>query len=329
MPSSLSLGVVLALMTAVLWAVSPMFMAGVGRRIGAHPTNLLRLLVAGTFFVGVVLPVYAGARGEMAWPTRGQWAWLVLSGWVGMVAGDACFYEALVLLGPRRAIKVNTVAPVVALAVGWLWQNEALTGRALMGAGLVIGAVTYTAFTEATRGSVSGETGEGEAAGEGEARRAATPRSEPGRMSAVGLAFGVASAVCIALGAVFARKAYLSAASDGRPLDPVVATVVRVGASAAVFWLLPVFMGKVGSTVAHLGDREVRWRMLAGVAAGAIGGMICYVAALRHAPAGLVSTLVSTSTLVVIPLTALRYRTRIPWDVTLAAAVAVVGVGMM
>jgi drug/metabolite transporter (DMT)-like permease len=57
--------------------------------------------------------------------------------------------------------------------------------------------------------------------------------------------------------------------------------------------------------------------------------MVCYLAALRHAPAGLVSTLVSTSTLVVIPLTAVRYRMRIPWDVTAAATVAVLGVGMI
>jgi drug/metabolite transporter (DMT)-like permease len=371
----MSLGVGLALMTAVLWALSPMFMASVGRRIGAHPTNLLRLLIAGTFFVGIVLPVYLLAPGEVAWPTARQWLWLILSGWVGMVAGDACFYEALVLLGPRRAIKVNTIAPVVALAVGWLWQNETLTGRGLLGAGLVIGAVTYTAFTEATRGGAArrgedrdGSNREGEAPSEPRLAAPGDPgshggspsqsseanpqhttaerlvlcyqtvaddpavpprRSEPGQMSPLGLAFGVASAVCIALGAVFARKAYLMPASDGRPLDAVVATVIRVGASAAVFWLLPVFTGTIGSTVAHLADRSVRRRMLVGTAFGAIGGMLCYVAALRHAPAGLVSTLVSTSTLVVIPLTAVRYHTRIPWDVTAAATVAVIGVALI
>jgi len=40
-------GVGLGLATAVLWALSPMVMASVGRRIGSHATNLLRLLIAG------------------------------------------------------------------------------------------------------------------------------------------------------------------------------------------------------------------------------------------------------------------------------------------
>jgi drug/metabolite transporter (DMT)-like permease len=319
-----TLGIGLALGAAVLWAVSPMVMASVGRRIGSHPTNLLRLLIAGTFFLAL-LPVYLLANGRVGAPTGWQWVWLILSGLVGMVLGDACFYEALVLLGPRRAIKVNTLAPVVALAVGWVWQNETLTGRALAGAGLVIGAVAYTAFADASRRVAVAE----DAPAAEDLPAAGRARVEPGRMSGAGVAFGVGSAVCIALGAVFARKAFLAPAGDGRPLDPIVATVVRVGTAAGIFWLLPIFAGGAREVVGHMRERSVRARMLIGTGCGAIAGMVCYLAALRHAPAGLVSTLVSTSTLVVIPLTAVRYRMRIPWDVTVAATVAVVGVGMI
>jgi drug/metabolite transporter (DMT)-like permease len=350
MPSSTGLGIALSLATAILWALSPMFMASVGRRIGSHPTNLLRLLIAGTFFMAVLLPLYVvlQRRGSVPAPTAAHWRWLILSGLVGMVAGDACFYEALVHLGPRRAIKVNTLAPVVALAVGWTWQNEVLTGRALVGAGLVLAAVAYTAFTDAARTAAQPHPPENPPPAPAPqpqhttaerlvlsyetvaADPAAPPaRAEPGRMSPVGLAFGVGSAVCIALGAVFARRAYLAPANDGRPLDPIVATVVRVGTAALIFWLLPLLTGSARRTVAHLANRAVRPRVLIGTALGAIAGMLCYLAALRHAPAGLVSTLVSTSTLIVIPLTALRYGTRIPWDVTLAAMIAVVGVGMI
>jgi drug/metabolite transporter (DMT)-like permease len=206
-----------------------------------------------------------------------------------------------------------------------VWQNETLTGRALIGAGLVIGAVTYTAFADATRRVAVAE----DAPAAEDLPAAAPVRLEPGRMSGVGVAFGVGSAICIALGAVFARKAFLALAADGRPLDPIVATVVRVVTAAGIFWLLPIFTGGVREVVGFMREGSVRRRMLIGTGCGAISGMVCYLAALRHAPAGLVSTLVSTSTLVVIPLTALRYRTRVPWDVTLAATVAVIGVGMI
>src|SRR3954447_8294126 len=42
-----SVGVGLAVSTSVLWAISPMFMASVGRRIGSFPTNLWRGGAAG------------------------------------------------------------------------------------------------------------------------------------------------------------------------------------------------------------------------------------------------------------------------------------------
>jgi drug/metabolite transporter (DMT)-like permease len=130
METANGLGIALSLATAVLWAISPMFMGSVARRIGSHPTNLLRLLIAGTFFLAFLLPLYLLLHRGFPFPTREQWFWLILSGLVGILAGDACFYEALVLLGPRRAIKVNNVAPVFALAIGWVWQGERLTHRA-------------------------------------------------------------------------------------------------------------------------------------------------------------------------------------------------------
>lgn len=291
--------------TSVFWAVSPMFMASVGRRIGSFNTNLLRALLAGVVLLAGVLPAYVMVAGIPAGPTAAQWAWLAASGVVGMVVGDACFYEALVLLGPRRAVKVNTLAPVVAVALGAIFQKEALTGRVLAGAVLVIGTVTYATFAN------TGPAREGGAV-------------EPGRMSAAGLAFGVISAVCIALGSVLGRQAFRAG-----ELDAVVATVVRVNSAAAVLWGFTMLRGRAGPVLAHMKDPAVRGRLAWGTAFGPLAGMMCYVSALKWSPAGLVSTIVATSPLVVIPLVAVRYRVRVGAGVVIAAVVAVVGVGMI
>src|SRR3954466_8549749 len=95
----LNAGVGLAVSTAIVWAISPLFMASVGRRIGSQNTNLLRATLAGVVLAVAVLPAYAlfRAGGLVVIPTRAQAAWLVASGTVGMVVGDACYYEALVL----------------------------------------------------------------------------------------------------------------------------------------------------------------------------------------------------------------------------------------
>src|SRR3954447_5917198 len=168
-------GVALSVGTAIVWGISPVFMASVGRRIGSQNTNMLRALLAALGLAVVVLPVYWVIRGgHVAAPGSGQCWWLVASGTVGMVIGDACFYEALVLLGPRRAVKVNTLAPVVGVLVGWLWLGEALGTRALLGAVLVIGAVMYATFANTGTPGVENK--------------------EPGRMSAFGLVCGLISA---------------------------------------------------------------------------------------------------------------------------------------
>jgi drug/metabolite transporter (DMT)-like permease len=300
-------GITFSIGTSVFWAISPMFMASAGRRIGSFNTNLLRSLLAGGILAAVVLPVYLLVARGVAPPSAGQWGWLVASGVVGMVFGDACFYEALVRLGPRRAVKVNTLAPVVAVAVGAVFQGEPLTGRALLGAALVIAAVAYATFAN---------TGGG----------AAAPTTEPGRMSAGGLAFGVGSAVFIALGSVLGRQAFRA---DGGALDAVVATVVRVNSAAVVLWGLTLARGRVRHVLAFMKDPHVRHRLAWGTLFGPLAGMLCYLSALKFSPAGLVSTVVATSPLVVIPLVAARYRVRVGAGVVAAAGVAVVGVALI
>jgi drug/metabolite transporter (DMT)-like permease len=255
-----------------------------------------------------VLPVAALVRGRgFEWPTAGVLAWVVGSGLMGMVVGDACFYEALVLLGPRRAVKINTLAPVVTLTIGWLALGETLTGWALLGAGLIIAAVIYAAFAPT---AVPGR----------ETR-------EPGSVSAVGLLCGLGSAVFIALGSVLMRVAYKT--EGGERLDPLLATTLRVGASAAILWIFPLVRGRAGKVIATLKDGDVRKRLAIGTLLGAFLGMICFISAFKYAPAGLVSTITATSPLVILPLVAWRYHVRIGWGLVVAGVVAVVGVGLI
>lgn len=305
-----SVGVALAVSTSVMWAISPMFMASVGRRIGSFPANLWRATIAAVVLAGVVLPgwwltVGTAGLGGIGWATAG---WIVASGVLGMVVGDLFFYEALVLLGPRRAVKVNTLAPVVSLVAGWAFQGEALTGWALLGAGLVIGAVVYATFANVD-------------AAHGKENR------EPGRMTPAGVACGVGSAVCIALGSVLMREAYKAA--PGGQLDSILATTIRVSVAAAMLWCWPVVRGRAGEMIRLVKDGSVRRRLAVGTFFGALAGMVCYVSALKYSPAGLVSTIVATSPLVVIPLVAVRYHVRVGWGIVIAGVVAVVGVGMI
>jgi drug/metabolite transporter (DMT)-like permease len=195
----------------------------------------------------------------------------------------------------------------VGLAVGASLQGESLPMRAMIGAAMVIGAVMYAAMANSDPE-------------EGESR-------EPGEMSTIGLLCGIMSAACIGLGSVLGRQAFKTQVD--RPLDLVVATVIRVGFAAVVLWLLALVRGSAGKALSCLKDSAVRQRLAWGTLLGPILGMLGFVGALKYSPAGLVSTIISTSPLVILPVVAVKYGVRVRPAVVAALVVAVLGVGMM
>ncbi len=290
-------------MTAVFWAVSPLCFASVGRRIGSYQTLLIRSLLAAVL-LGAMFPLYAAiGRVDLHLPTWTQTGWLVLSSLAGMVVGDALYYEALVLLGPRRSTQVMSLAPVAAILLGWGFLNEHLTWQALTGIALVIGATSY-AIT---------------------ARSGTDGSREPGRFCTSGVLVAAAGAACVGAGAAAGRQAFLG----GPPLDGVLATVIRVGSCAMMLWVIPLVRGGGLTLLAHLRDASLRRRVAIGVASGPVGGMLCYLFALKNLEGGIVSTLTAMSPLFILPMIALRYRMAIGLNIALATGLAGVGVAMI
>src|SRR3954467_136520 len=79
--NSSAAGINFSIGTSVFWAISPMFMASAGRRIGSFNTNLLRALLSGVTLAVVVLPVYLMVRGgDVRIPSAEQCGWLAFSG---------------------------------------------------------------------------------------------------------------------------------------------------------------------------------------------------------------------------------------------------------
>lgn len=287
-----------------MWAISPICFASAGRQIGSWHVVLLRSLLAFMLLIAL-LPVYTwfAGRGLVA-PTPSQALWLLASALTGMVVGDVFGFESLVILGPRRTMQVLMLAPVASVLLGWLILGEHLGLRALGGIVLVLAASFYAVIARPANGEAS---------------------REPGRVSASGIAMAVAAAICVGAGAVTGRQAFRT----GPPLDAFMATTVRVGGCTAMLWFIPLCRGSMRHTFAHLGDPFVRGRMAGGVLSGPFGGMLCYVFALKSLEAGLVSTLVALSPLFMLPMVAVRYRTRIGLSIVLATAAAAGGVALI
>lgn len=336
-------GLMLALAALICWSVSPFFFTNVGKRVGPFSTNLLRLALAFAFLVLLIL-----ARRALGWPHAAHalptasppaalpgtasWLWLTASGIVGLSIGDAFLYRAFVTLGPERTSQIQTLAPAATAAIAWCFLKEYLTPGQACGMALVLAGV-YLAASGAARSKTALLAAEARAeavelALEPEQAVGGREKGTGGwwnRFFWRGPMAAVWSALFQGLGTVLARQAFLGQAD----LDPLSATTIRIGAGALALWAYARTQGPIGVTLGAWTDRKVLRLLLAGTAFGPVAGMLCYISAMKFAPAGIVTTITFMAPILIIPAGARLYGTSITAPTWLGTALSVAGVALL
>ena len=130
------LGEIISLFVAASWTVTAWFADKASRRAGAMVTNVLRLVLATAFLavllwitVGHPYPVYADGN---------TWLWLGLSAVVGYVFGDYCLFNCYLSIGPRFGQLMMTLAPPMAALAGWLMLGESLSWYSILAMGVTL-----------------------------------------------------------------------------------------------------------------------------------------------------------------------------------------------
>lgn len=116
------IGEAVALATVLCWTLSVQFFAAASRRVGSTSVNIIRLTTALILFA-VLLFFRDGAVVPLHFPGH-AWLFLGLSGIVGFFFGDIFLFKALVELGPRVAMLVQSLAAPTAAVLGWLFLQE-------------------------------------------------------------------------------------------------------------------------------------------------------------------------------------------------------------
>jgi drug/metabolite transporter (DMT)-like permease len=319
-------GLLLALAALVFWSISPFFFTNMGKRVGPFSTNLLRLALALAFLIALGLIRRAAGAASVP-PGAAAWFWLTTSGVVGLSIGDAFLYRAFVTVGPERTSQIQTLAPAATAAIAWIFLKEFLTLGQSSGMALVLAGV-FLATSSAARKKTALLSAEARA--ESASLPAESPEAEGKRGSALwtGTMAAIWSALFQGLGTVLARQAFLGQAD----LDPLSATTIRIGAGALALWGYARASGPLGVTLGGWTDRKVLRLLLAGTLFGPVAGMLCYISALKFAPAGIVTTVTFMAPLIIIPVGARLYGTRITaatlWGTALSlAGVVLLGLG--
>jgi drug/metabolite transporter (DMT)-like permease len=224
---------------------------------------------------------------------------LVISGVIGIGIGDTAFFAALNRLGERRTVLMaETLAPPIAALIAFVVLAEVLPATATIGIAITISGVAWVVVEQTSE-----------------------TKLHSSQLKA-GIAFGLVAAICQAVGAVLSRASLTQS-----EIGPVNSSLIRIAGGVAI---LLIWMPIAGHRYFPDSVRRAKpWRIvLLATFVGTFLGIILQQLSLQHTEAGIVQTLLGTSSLFVLPLVALRGET-ISMRACLGAVIAVGGIALL
>ena len=305
------LGEIISLVVAVLWTATALFSDEASRRIGSLSANVVRLSLA-SVFLGLLLWVTLGRP----WPVFADgktWLWLALSALVGYVFGDWCLFNCYLSIGARFGQLFMTLAPPIAAIAGWMLLGERLRPTIWLAMAVTLGGIALSIL-----GRESGE------------------RRLTFTLPLKGILLGLGAGLGQGFGLVLS-KIGLQHYSAALPVDvpssigamlPFASTMVRALVGAAGFLLLMVIRREVPLLRAAVHDRKGMSYALGMTLSGPVLGVSLSLMAVQYTDAGIASTLMALTPILILLPSALLYRQRIRPKEWIGAWVSILGVAL-
>ncbi len=288
-------GELAALGTAISWSIGSNFFAAAGQRMGSVVLNRLRITV-GFLLLSLALLATRGAPWPV-WATHAQVGWLAASGLVGFVFGDTWYFRSLVILGPGRAALMASSAPIFTMVFAALLLHEHPGPLALLGTAMTLAGIAWVLLD---RVRVRGTHVEGSVA--------------------MGVFAGILAAMGQAGGYVLSKTALRTG------IDPLSATLLRVGAATVAIWILAAAERAVPATVGALRDRRAAGFMVGGAIFGPFLGVTMSLVAIRYIDTGVAASITAIYPIFTMLIASRFHGERLTWRALLGAALAVAGV---
>ena len=307
------LGEILSLTVAVSWTATALFADTASHRIGALPLNLFRMALS-LVLLGGFLWVVCGAP----WPVHADgrtWFWLLMSGLVGYVFGDYCLFNSYVIFGSRFGQLFMTLAPPAAGIAGWLMLGESLSWRSWLAMAVTLTGIGITILA-----------------------RNRDSHKLMLKLPLKGVLFGIGAGVGQGLGLVLSKVGlthYESAlAASGNVLEqtpwalPFAGTFIRAIAGLVGFWLILTLRKELPQLRKAIRDRKGMACTGLTTFFGPFLGVSLSLMAVQFAPAGIASTLMALTPVLIIPPYAIIHRQRVSFKEILGALIAVSGAAL-
>lgn len=301
-------GEIISLVVAVSWTATAIFADIASHRLGATQLNMIRMALS-LFFLAGLLWVVTGTP-YPAYADGTVWLWLALSGLVGYVFGDFCLFNSYVIFGSKYGQLLMTLAPIFAGISGWVALGESMGWTSWLAMIVTITGIGIAIMAK-------GEDGKGFTL----------------KLPLKGVLFGIGAAIGQGVGLVLSKiglehyEAIVPQGEMGFAL-PFAGTFIRAIAGLTGFFLILLLGRKISTVGVAMKDRKGMVFALLTTFFGPFLGVSLSLMAVQYAKAGIASTLMAlTPVLIIVPYSIIN-RQRISVQEILGTVVTLCGVGM-
>ena len=304
------LGEIISLIVAVSWTVTAIFADKASHRLGSMTTNVIRLTLASVFLaillwitLGHPYPVYADGK---------AWLWLGLSALVGYVFGDWCLFNSYLSIGARFGQLFMTLAPPMAAIAGWIMLGETLTWKSMLAMAVTLAGIAISILSR----------------GEGHKVKLSLPL----KGVLLGLGAGTGQGVGLVLSKIGMQHYEAAVPADAPALIdtmlPFASTMIRAVIGMLGFLALMALQRDLPKLAAAVHDRKGLTYALILTLFGPVFGVSLSLMAVQYTDAGIASTLMAlTPVLIIIPY-AILYKQKIRLKEIIGVTVSMAGVAM-
>ncbi|PKO06915.1 MAG: EamA family transporter [Chloroflexi bacterium HGW-Chloroflexi-3] len=293
------MGEIAAISAAFLWALSSILFSFSGKQIGSTSLNRIRLSFAFLFLIITHTLVYGTPIPLNA--TNEQWIWLGLSSIIGLVVGDLFLFQSFIMVGPRLAMLVMAISPVISALFAWIFLGETLSLLQISGIILTIGGISLVILDRNnSHNPIYGE-----------------------RRKWVGILFGVGAAIGQAVGLIFAKK--------GLPPEfPALSgVVIRVLVAVITVWFFAILTKQFKKSFQQFRQFPKAFRFaFAGAMVGPFLGVWLSLIAVQFAKVGIASTLMALTPIFHLPIGTIL-KEKITKQAIAGTFIAMVGVAII
>ncbi len=301
------LGELISIGVAFSWTATALLSEFGSKRLGNLTLNVLRMALAllfsmAMFWVVTGVPLPSGGTME-------AYGWLLLSGLVGYVIGDFCLFQCYIIIGSRYGQLFMTLAPLAAAFMAWITLGQEMTMMSIVAMVVTLFGIGISVL------------------GRGERHKVAL------KLPLNGVLFAIGAALCQGIGLVLSKIGmdhYETSAVANTPswMIPFSANFFRCIAGIVGFTLLLYFREGFSPLRDALHDRKGLSVATATTIFGPFVGVAFSLMALQYTAAGIASTLMAMTPIIILLPSYWLFHTKITWRSVLGAVISVIGVSL-